>query len=49
MLDKARAENWLRHAVAAYMTEVCGDQPPAGLEGRSLMAISLRSPTRGTR
>jgi hypothetical protein len=33
MLDKARAENWLRHAVAAYMTEVCGDQPPAGLEG----------------
>jgi hypothetical protein len=32
-LDRARAENWLRHAVAAYMTETEGAEPPADLEG----------------
>lgn len=32
-LDKARAGNWLRHAVAAHMAETEGAEPPADLEG----------------
>ena len=32
-LDKAKAEHWLQHAVAAYRAEVHDEDPPADLEG----------------
>lgn len=34
-LDEDRAHIWLRHAVAAHVAYINGDQPPAGLEGFS--------------
>ena len=33
-LDEARARTWLRHAVAACMTDLYGDEPPADLGPR---------------